>query len=119
MDYKRAIAIDPSLNLQGKIKENQTDVKKAKKKDFYKVLGVNKDATDKEIKKAFHKLSLQWHPDRHKDSEDKEEAERKYKEIVEAYDVLKDAKKRKQFDMGVYDDGTGGMGGGGAFNMDD
>lgn len=86
-DLKRAQNLDPTLNLQGYIKENQNKVKEAKKKDYYKVLGVDKTANDSEIKKAFRKLSIQWHPDKHAGSEDQELAEKKYREIVDAYDV--------------------------------
>merc|ERR1712226_1385551 len=79
-----------------------------KKKDYYKVLGVEKKASAEEIKKAFRKLSIKWHPDKHQnDNDDKEEAEKKYREIVEAYDVLKDPKKKEQYDLGAYDDVPG------------
>jgi len=86
-DLKRAQNLDPTLNLQGVIKEGQSKVKEAKKKDYYKVLGVDKNANDAEIKKAFRKLSIQWHPDKHTEADDKEIAEKKYREIVDAYDV--------------------------------
>jgi len=121
-DYRRAQALDSTLNLEGLIKDNMKKVKEAKKKDYYSILGVGKDATDSEIKKAFRKLSLQWHPDKHADENEDEKtiATKKYKDIVDAYDVLKDPKKRKQFDMGVYDDGTGGGSQGfETFSMDD
>ncbi len=64
-------------------------------KDFYKTLGVNRNASEQEIKKAFRKLAQQYHPD--KNSGDKE-AERKFKEVNEAYSVLSDADKRSQYD---------------------
>lgn len=67
----------------------------ANKKDYYKILGVNKDATQEDIKKAFRKLSIKWHPDRNKGSK---EAEEKFKEIAEAYSVLNDEEKRKEYD---------------------
>lgn len=63
--------------------------------DYYKVLGVAKSASDQEIKSAFRKLALQFHPDRNKDNP---KAEDKFKEINEAYAVLSDAEKRKQYD---------------------
>ncbi len=65
-------------------------------KDYYKVLGVSKNASDSEIKKAFRKMAMQYHPDRHQGDKG---AEEKFKEINEAYAVLSDSKKRKQFDM--------------------
>ena len=67
------------------------------KKDYYEILGVDKTASDKDIKSAYRKLALKWHPDKH--PEDKAEAEEKFKEINEAYQVLSDPKKRKQYDQ--------------------
>lgn len=64
---------------------------------YYKVLDVSKDATTIDIKKAYRKLALKWHPD--KNPEQKEEAEKKFKEISEAYEVLSDEKKRKLYDQ--------------------
>lgn len=65
--------------------------------DYYDILGVSKNASADEIKKAYRKQALEWHPDRHKD--DKEAAEKKFKEINEAYQVLGDAQKRSQYDQ--------------------
>ena len=71
------------------------------KKDFYEVLGVDKNATDDVIRKAYKKLAIKWHPDKHVD--DKKEAEEKFKEISEAYSVLGDPKKRREYDSGGFD----------------
>lgn len=79
-------------------------------KDFYKILGVNKTASDAEIKKAYRKLALQYHPDKNKD----EGAEAKFKEIAEAYDTLGDSNKRKSYDQSrnnPFSRGYGGFGG--------
>ena len=88
------------------------------KRDYYEVLGVSKDATDDELKKAYRKLAIKYHPD--KNPGDKE-AEEKFKEAAEAYDVLRDKDKRARYDQfghaGV--DGQGGFGGGAGMNMDD
>ncbi|UCH07402.1 MAG: J domain-containing protein [Deltaproteobacteria bacterium] len=65
-------------------------------KDYYKILGLNKSASADEIKKAYRKLAMQYHPDRNKGDK---AAESKFKEISEAYAVLSDAEKRKQYDM--------------------
>jgi curved DNA-binding protein len=65
-------------------------------KDYYEVLGVLKGASDVDIKKAFRKLAMKYHPDRHKGDK---RAEARFKEINEAYAVLKDPQKRKQYDM--------------------
>ncbi|WP_375319411.1 molecular chaperone DnaJ [Candidatus Tisiphia endosymbiont of Oplodontha viridula] len=64
-------------------------------KDYYQILGVNKSASQAEIKKAYHKLAMQYHPDRN--SQD-QQAEKKFKEISSAYDVLKDEQKRAAYD---------------------
>ena len=66
------------------------------KKDYYKILGVSENATDEEIKKAYRRLALKYHPDRR--GGDKE-AEERFKEISEAYSVLSDPQKRKEYDM--------------------
>ena len=66
------------------------------KKDYYEVLGVKKDAPADEIRKAYKKLAIKWHPDKNPDN--KEEAEKKFKEISEAYSVLSDPEKKKEYD---------------------
>src|SRR5450830_877566 len=71
----------------------------ATKSDYYDILGVSKSASADEIKKAYRKQALEWHPDRHKD--DKEAAEKRFKEINEAYQVLSDPKKKTAFDQYV------------------
>ena len=66
-------------------------------KDYYKILGMPRNAGDEEIKKAFRKLAMQYHPDRNKGRE--EWANEKFKEINEAYGVLGNAEKRSQYDQ--------------------
>ena len=89
------------------------------KRDYYEVLGVSKTATDDEIKKAYRKIALKYHPD--KNPGDKE-AEEKFKEAAEAYDVLSNADKRARYDQFGHSmggqQGFGGFGGGG-FSMED
>ena len=82
----------------------------SEKRDYYEVLGVGRDASDAEIKRAYKKMILKYHPDRNPDN--KEEAREKSKEINEAYDVLKDPQKKAQYDQFGHAafDGTGGMG---------
>lgn len=63
-------------------------------KDYYKILGVSRDATERKVKKAFRELAKKYHPDKNKSKE----AENKFREIAEAYEVLSDEKKRKQYD---------------------
>ncbi|XP_060771608.1 dnaJ homolog subfamily B member 6b isoform X1 [Neoarius graeffei] len=88
--------------------------------EYYQILGIRKDASPDDIKKAYRKLALKWHPDKNPDN--KEEAERRFKEISEAYEVLSDENKRNLYDRygkdalsgggrrgGHYDDHFGGV----------
>jgi molecular chaperone DnaJ len=91
------------------------------KRDYYEVLGVSKNATEDEIKKAYRKLAIKYHPDRNPGDK---EAEEKFKEAAEAYDVLHDPEKRQRYDQFGFEDleggsGFGGFGGSGGFSMDD
>ncbi|MCK9282725.1 MAG: molecular chaperone DnaJ [Rhodocyclaceae bacterium] len=83
------------------------------KRDFYEILGVNRDASDDEIKKAYRKLAMKFHPDRNPDNP---KAEEQFKEAKQAYEILSDSQKRAAYDQyghaGV--DPQAGMGGGGA-----
>lgn len=95
----------------------------AEKRDYYDVLGVSKDASADEIKKAYRKLAVKYHPDRNPDDK---AAEEKFKEAAEAYDVLSDAEKRAKYDRFGHNmdaAGFGGAGGGaygaGGMSMDD
>jgi len=85
----------------------------ATKTDYYDILGVSKGASADEIKKAYRKQALEWHPDRHKD--DKEAAEKRFKEINEAYQILSNPQKRTAYDNYGHAAFTpgGGFGGGG------
>ena len=89
------------------------------KRDYYEVLGVSRDATEDEIKKAYRKLAVKYHPD--KNPGDKE-AEEKFKEVSEAYEVLRDKEKRAQYDryghVGAFSTAGAGAGFGGGFSFD-
>jgi len=88
-------------------------LKISKRKDYYKILGINRTATDEEIKKAYKKKALQFHPDRHSSGtdEDRKQAEINFKEVGEAYSVLSDRSKRTRYDNGQDLEDMGGMGG--------
>ena len=90
------------------------------KRDYYEVLGVDKNATEDQIKKAYRTIAIKYHPDRNPGNK---EAEEKFKEAAEAYDVLHDPQKRQQYDQFGFNGpmGSGGFGGfgGASMNMDD
>ncbi|GAC1530968.1 MAG: molecular chaperone DnaJ [Sediminibacterium sp.] len=91
----------------------------ATKRDFYEILGVNKSASPDEIKKAYRKVAMQFHPDRNPGDK---EAEEKFKEAAEAYEVLSDADKKAKYDRyghAAFGPGTSGGQYGGGMNMDD
>ncbi len=90
----------------------------AQKRDYYEVLGVDKNATEDQIKKAYRTIAIKYHPDRNPGNK---EAEEKFKEAAEAYDVLHDPQKRQQYDTFGFNGAAGGFDpfGGTSMNMDD
>lgn len=82
------------------------------KRDYYEVLGVERNATEGELKKAYRKLAIKYHPDKNPDNK---EAEESFKEVAEAYDVLSDPKKKQHYDQFGHSNGPRG----GGMNMDD
>src|SRR5215213_5581776 len=88
-----------------------------KKRDYYEILGLNKDASDEDIKKSYRKLAMKFHPDRNPDNP---KAEEHFKEAKEAYEVLSDANKRAAYDhyghAGVDPASAAGAGGMGGFS---
>lgn len=109
--------------LAEELRNAEFELKKAQRKDYYKILGVDKNASDTEIKKAYRKMAVKYHPDKNLGSE---EGDAMFKEIGEAYETLSDPQKRAAYDNGddlidpadMYGGGMGGFGGGGGVHID-
>ncbi|KAL2160543.1 hypothetical protein VTH06DRAFT_1231 [Thermothelomyces fergusii] len=115
-EWKAIQELDPEDRTVAKeVRKAELELKKSQRKDYYKILGIEKNATDNEIKKAYRKLAILHHPDKNPGDAD---AEARFKDISEAYETLIDPQKRERYDSGVDladpSDmfGGGGMGGG-------
>lgn len=101
--------------------QNAKKQPKEKSEDYYKLLGVKRDATDAQIKKAFKKMAIKYHPDKNQDDPDKAKAH--FQKLANAYETLGDPDKRRTYDVsgeeGVREQEQRGGGGGGHHNMDD
>uniref|UniRef100_A0A8R1E0Y3 J domain-containing protein n=1 Tax=Caenorhabditis japonica TaxID=281687 RepID=A0A8R1E0Y3_CAEJA len=119
-DYEKAISLDESNEVA---RSGVEQAKRAKelvgKRDYYKILGVKRSATKREITKAYRKAAQKWHPDNFSNPGEKKRAEKKFIDIASAKEVLTDEEKRKAFDNGQdpldpeYAQNHGGGGGGG------
>ncbi|CAA2953897.1 dnaJ P58IPK homolog [Olea europaea subsp. europaea] len=111
-DLKSAAEKSPQdMNIREALMRAERSLKLSQRKDYYKILGISKTAPMSEIKRAYKKLALQWHPD--KNADNRAEAEAKFQEIAAAYEILGDEEKRTKYDMGEDIDEGMGMGGGG------
>ncbi|XP_003961244.1 dnaJ homolog subfamily C member 7-like [Takifugu rubripes] len=112
-DYEKVYQTEKTSEHKHLLKTAQLELKKSKRKDYYKVLGVAKNATEDEIKKAYRKRALMHHPDRHSSAtaEVQKEEEKKFKEVGEAFTVLSDPKKKIRYDNGHDLDDDGGFSG--------
>lgn len=111
-DYEKVCKMDKSRDNKRLLQDAKLALKKSKRKDYYKILGVDRNATEDEIKKAYRRRALDHHPDRHANAtdEEKKEQEKKFKELGEAYGILSDPKKKARYDTGQdMDDFDGGM----------
>uniref|UniRef100_A0AAY4C5E2 J domain-containing protein n=1 Tax=Denticeps clupeoides TaxID=299321 RepID=A0AAY4C5E2_9TELE len=110
-DYEKVYQTEKTKEHKHLLKVAQLELKKSKRKDYYKVLGVEKNASEDEIKKAYHKRALMHHPDRHSgaSAEVQKEEEKKFKEVGEAFTVLSDPKKKSRYDSGHDLEDDGGM----------
>ncbi|XP_043644416.1 dnaJ homolog subfamily C member 7 isoform X1 [Drosophila teissieri] len=101
-DYETALQLEKTPEIKRLLREAKFALKKSKRKDYYKILGIGRNATDDEVKKAYRKKALVHHPDRHANSsaEERKEEELKFKEVGEAYAILSDARKKARYDSG-------------------
>uniref|UniRef100_A0A069DZ51 Putative dsrna-activated protein kinase inhibitor p58 n=1 Tax=Panstrongylus megistus TaxID=65343 RepID=A0A069DZ51_9HEMI len=101
-DYEKAVSMESSREMKKLLADAKLELKKSKRKDYYKILGVDKNASTEDIKKAYRKRALVHHPDRHANASEGErkEQEKKFKEVGEAYGVLSDPQKRARYDNG-------------------
>mmetsp|Transcript_862 Transcript_862/g.1241 ORF Transcript_862/g.1241 Transcript_862/m.1241 type:complete len:395 (-) Transcript_862:30-1214(-) len=111
--FRTAMDFEPNdreRETQEKLRNAETALKQSKEKNYYKILAVPRTAGKKEIKSAYRKLALEWHPDK---NEDKEKAQKMFQDISEAYEVLSDEELKGKYDRGedVFDNQGGGGGG--------
>jgi len=101
-DYEKVCKMDRSREYRRMLDEAKLELKKSKRKDYYKILGVPKGSSEDEIKKGYKKEALKHHPDRHSGASDeaKKNEEVLFKEVNEAYSVLSDPRKRARYDSG-------------------
>ncbi|KAJ6647822.1 DnaJ like subfamily C member 7 [Pseudolycoriella hygida] len=101
-DCEAVLKIERTAEIKSLLKEAKHSLKLSKRKDYYKILGIDKSATDMDIKKAYRKRALVHHPDRHANASDEEkrEQERQFKEVGEAYTILSDTQKKSRYDNG-------------------
>jgi DnaJ family protein C protein 3 len=97
---KAATAHDGNRRAKEGLQRAQKLLKQSKKRDYYKILGVRRNANKQQINKAYRKLAQQWHPDNFRDEEEKKRAQEKFIDIAAAKDVLTDPEKRQRFDQG-------------------
>lgn len=110
---KRAFELDDSSReFKEGVHRAEAALKQSKSKNYYKILGVARDANAKEIKKAYRKMALEWHPDKHgdKDEAERESVQKRFHDIAEAYEILSDEETRARYDRG--EDVTGNAGAG-------
>ncbi|TKR72459.1 hypothetical protein L596_019898 [Steinernema carpocapsae] len=117
-DYEKAVqAHEESRRAKEGLQKAQRLLKQSKKKDYYKILGVKRNANKREIMKAYRKLAQKWHPDNFSDEIEKKKAEEKFINIASAKEVLTDPEKREKFDRGEDPlDHEGQQGGGHPFH---
>lgn len=120
---------DSTPNIDAMLRDAKTALKKSKRVDYYKLLEIDQNAGDADVKKAYRRAAFKYHPDK-ASSEDREENEKKFKLVGQAHAILSEPAKRQKYDAGwsaeeidqgmqMGEDGTYGHGGGHGANMDD
>jgi len=100
-DFRKALELDENFQRAKEgLERAQKRQKQAQKRDYYKILGVKRNARKKEINKVYRKLAQKWHPDNFQDEDEKKRAEKKFMDIAAAKEVLTDEEKRATFDQG-------------------
>lgn len=101
-DLEHVFKKDRTHENKAALTEGKRLQKLAKRKDYYKILGISRNADSVDIKKAYRKCALQHHPDRHSSAEEsvRQEEEKIFKEVSEAYSVLSDPRKKSRYDSG-------------------
>jgi DnaJ family protein C protein 7 len=102
-DFQKAKELDPSVSgVEGFLNDANKKAEKARKRDYYAILGIDRNASEHEIKKAYKKMAMKYHPDRNSESEEtKKMAEKKFIDVNDAYSVLSDPKKKSMYDQGI------------------
>jgi len=114
-DFEMIFKLEQTRENKMAINDAKKKQKLAERKDYYKILKISKDADEKDIKKAYKKMAMVHHPDRHANSSEEEKLkhEKSFKDVNEAVSVLSDPQKRSRYDNGQDIEGGGGFGGGG------
>ena len=114
-DFQKAKELDPNVSgVEGFLNDAKNQAEKARKRDYYAILGIDRNADEHEIKRAYKKMAMKYHPDRNSESEEtKKMAEKKFIDVNDAYSVLSDPKKKRMYDQGVDplnpEEASGGM----------
>ena len=102
-DFQKAKELDPSVSgIEGYLNDAKNQQEKARKRDYYAILGIDRNANEHDIKRAYKKMAMKYHPDRNAESEEtKKMAEKKFIDVNDAYSVLSDPKKKSMYDQGI------------------
>ena len=103
VDFQKAKELDPNVSgVEGFLNDAKNQAEKARKRDYYAILGIDRNADEHEIKRAYKKMAMKYHPDRNSESEEtKKMAEKKFIDVNDAYSVLSDPKKKRMYDQGI------------------